>query len=682
MVDPKQLGSSHTRFLGLGSAGIVAIVMLLSAFWATKAGSSGLRFLGAAMVLIYVPGRLVLDVSGVRVQRLESLSLSLVLGLALSSLFYWLAVDWGVPGLFPLWPAGAAAGYAYRRRAATCRHLRSRPVRFAPSHALLIGALLLGLVPLLVSPLYLRNMVPRPDGTRAYTDAVDAVFHLSVTQELTHAIPPEIPFVAGDPLSYHYGMDLAGAMMSRTAGLDVIDVTLYFMPALFVVATMLAIFCFSRRWLDSAGAAVLVVVLVFFGEDFSFIPGMLRGSHEDWSAQFFSVPTTFSLYYLNPMLPALGVLFSALSGLAEFSKGKTRAWLVLTAFLFSILMPLKVFTAAQLCLALGIAAILHLATRRDARLLRLLAPVSVVVGVMALVMWRANTAGAAVLIIPGHATFIPIAVEQVGFAHTDVGRRVLTLFGTGRVTLSGVAILLGVALPGYLVGSLGVRVLAIPRTLRALFAPADATPVTLLLAVFIVLGPLITLTCTITPVPTSSPYNNSVWFFVQSKYLAWIFTVEAVVGFWRDRRNLARALAVVAVVLLAVPSALQHLSKTATQPMEVIGKDDLAVIDFLRQGCAPGDVVLAPGRLSALLVAMTTCRAPFVDLGLHLVRAAESRRRSADLDDFWRAWHHAEVRADILRLYHVRYVVGERTGGGAWLSQFANDTVGVYQVGD
>jgi hypothetical protein len=317
---------------------------------------------------------------------------------------------------------------------------------------------------------------------------------------------------------------------------------------------------------------------------------------------------------------------------------------------------------------------------RDTRLLKVLAPASLVMGVVAVVMWHANTAGAGVSIVPGHASFIPLAVEQVGVAHTDVGRRVLAVFGEGRATYVDVAIPLSVALPGYLLGSLGVRALAIPKILRTLCSPADATPVGLLLAVFIVLGPLITLTCNITPVPTSSSYNNSVWFFVQSKYLAWIFTVEAAMGFSRSRRS--RALAVVAVVLLAVPSAVQHLGKIAAQPMEVIGKDDLAIIDYLRQGCAPGDVVLAQGRLSTLVVAMTTCRAPFIELGLVLVRASESQRRSADLDDFWRAWHRAEMRADLLRLYHVRYVVAERAARGAGPPLFANGSLGVYQVKD
>jgi hypothetical protein len=154
------------------------------------------------------------------------------------------------------------------------------------------------------------------------------------------------------------------------------------------------------------------------------------------------------------------------------------------------------------------------------------------------------------------------------------------------------------------------------------------------------------------------------------------------VDFWRGRRNLARTLAVVAVVLLAVPSALQHFGTTAAAPMEVIDKSDLTVIDYLRRGCAPGDVVLAQGRLSTLVVAMTICRAPFIELGLHLVRASESQRRSTDLDDFWRGWRKAEMRADILRRYHVRYVVAESAARGAGPPQFSNERVGVYQVGD
>ena len=102
-------------------------------------------------------------------------------------------------------------------------------------------------------------------------------FHIAIANELTHTIPPQAPMFSGHPLTYHYGMDLAAAMFANATGLNTRDLTLRFVPTLFLALSMLSVFCFSRTWLGSGYFAVLAVFLVFFGEDFSFIPGLLLG---------------------------------------------------------------------------------------------------------------------------------------------------------------------------------------------------------------------------------------------------------------------------------------------------------------------------------------------------------------------------------------------------------------------
>ena len=194
---------------------------------------------------------------------------------------------------------------------------------------------------------------------RAYPVS-DVLFHIAIANELTHTVPPQAPLFAGHPLSYHYGMDLAVAMFARATGLNVRDLTVRFMPTLFVGLSMLSVFCFSRNWLRSGYFGALVVFLVFFGADFSFIPGLLLGEKGDWSLRYFSAPAVVTLFYTNPILPGLGVLFAGLFCLDCYMRERSRAWLLLTALLFVALIEVKMLMAGQLMCSLAVAAVVYL----------------------------------------------------------------------------------------------------------------------------------------------------------------------------------------------------------------------------------------------------------------------------------------------------------------------------------
>ena len=188
----------------------------------------------------------------------------------------------------------------------------------------------------------------------------DLLFHIAIANELTHTVPPQAPVFSGHPLSYHYGMDLAVAMFARATGLNIRDLTVRFVPTLFVGLSMLSVFCFSRNWLRSGYFAALVVFLVFFGADFSFIPGLLLGEKGDWSLRYFSAPAVVTLFFTNPILPGLGVLFAGLFCLDSYMRERSRAWLLLTALLFVALIEVKMLIAAQLMCSLALAAVVYL----------------------------------------------------------------------------------------------------------------------------------------------------------------------------------------------------------------------------------------------------------------------------------------------------------------------------------
>ena len=134
------------------------------------------------------------------------------------------------------------------------------------------GVLAIGIMALAFLPIYYTNFTSRADGSMPLYPVPDVLFHIAIANELTHTIPPQAPLFAGHPLSYHYGMDLSVAMFAKATGLNTRDLTVRFVPTLFLVLSMLSVFCFSRNWLRSGYFGALVVFLVFFGADFSFIP--------------------------------------------------------------------------------------------------------------------------------------------------------------------------------------------------------------------------------------------------------------------------------------------------------------------------------------------------------------------------------------------------------------------------
>jgi hypothetical protein len=599
--------------------------------------------------------------------------LSLVTGMTGSSIWFWFVMYVHRPSLFWTYPFASLAVFLYRAR-------RSRPtllregVALDGSHGLLFGLIILAVAPLAVLPAYYRNLANRANGGLSFSTCdPDVGFHLSIANELSHSIPPEVPFFAGRPLAYHCGMDLVTALLNQSAGLNVLDLTVRFVPTLYVAITVLAVFCFARAWFQSGYWAVLTAFLIMLAEDFSFVPGILQGSPSSWSKSYFGVPTTFSLYYVNAILPAQALLFAGLYSLLQYSRTDKRIWLVLTSLMFAYLVEYKVFSALQLIASLGVASLYYLVRYQQRHLLKVFTAISVCLLPFALTIWQANEAGAGQSVRLYH-TYIPMALEQLGYASTSWGHDVIALLRGHSITLRGATCLLLVALPGYFVGSLGLRFLALPVLARNLMAPTADSSLRFLLTLFVTSGFVIALCFTVIPKHGSPDrhYNNAVWFYVQSKYVVCIFAVEALLALRRRWQpgQFVQALAVLAVITLSLPSTIQCFDHTArAHPLASISKHERELMTFLAGKCTPGSVVLARAETVGPIAAMTPCRVPMAKLfndnyGIYLIPAAELLQRFHDLQLFWERWDKAELRVDILDKYHISCVVCEKSSGG------------------
>jgi hypothetical protein len=447
--------------------------------------------------------------------------LSLIVGLMACGLAYWICALSGLRRIWLVWPIVACA-FAIRR------HARAGlvPVGGRLIHLGLAAIFLLVAAPFAFVPAHYRNLVMLPGGGMSIYPVPDVVMHISIANELGHSMPPQAPFLPGATLNYHFGPDLLVHIFSDVAQLSTIDLTLRFMPTLFMAMAVVAIFCFARIWLRSEWAALLTALLVIFGEDFSFIPGYLTGVDYIWAAQFFRVPTIYSLYSLNPMLPALAMLFSILLCLVRLGRGEGRAWGVLAAFLLVGLMEVKVFTAAQVLGSLSLSALFYAWMRRDFELLG----VVLLTSVLAIpVAWGIVGGGSAQFTIQMESGgYVSHALSRSGFAETTLGRQAMAFASEPSMTV-GAAVFLMLALPGFLLGSFGARCLGLLSLSQRFRMPRSDSDdrMRLLLVAFVVTGPVVTMLWTLKPsgYDVEGLYDNAVWFFVQSKYVAWVFSV-------------------------------------------------------------------------------------------------------------------------------------------------------------
>jgi hypothetical protein len=666
---------------GLMWASGLALLALAFATWTATSAWSFPRFLVALVFLVYLPGRFVIQTARLRLAPVELLMLAMVLGMTVGSVIYWFAGILRVPGLFLLWPGGASIVVLYRSRNVWSTLRRSDVFRWDDkskldgSHLWLTALILMAWGLLAIVPFYYQDLALLPENGMSIGHSAafpDVFLHLSLANELSHTVPPQVPFIAGKPLSYHVGVDVLAAMFMTGGGLSAVDLTVRFLPTFHIAVAILAIFCFCRAWLGSGNLAAATTLLVVFGEDFSWLFAW-TGNAGCWSADYFKVPTAFSLYSVNPMLPALGLLFSGFFCLQKFFEEGGKIWLLLTAFLLAISLEFKVFTALHVVMTLFLAAIVYAVCRRDLRFFKVFSLTSVLLGPLLLMLRQSNQTGAEQSFIFYPATYVPHFLTVLGLTRYSWAGDVCELLSTGHITASGVTALLLFALPAYLLGCLGPRIVGLPLLGKSLAAPQRMAPLRWFLALFVGLGILISLSFTVAQrnAPPGAQYNNAVWFFVQSKYVAWLFVGEFLVLIGRQRGRAFQAGVLILILGASIPSTIQFFHCFSRAKLEVLEKNELAMLNFLRDHASPGDVVVtreeyaAPddttSRPVAPIAALTRCRTLLTDVfAKSFASPEELQRRSRDLQEFWAAWAKGTLRTDLLNGYRVEYLIVNR----------------------
>lgn len=650
------------------SIGVIALV-ILQVFFSVNTATNGLcfpLFVVSTIVCYVVPGAMLVQLTGLLLAPIEQLVVATCLGMAATVVLYavltWLGAPgalwaWMLAGLWRAWPARRSLGI-------------KRP-EISAEHVLLLFALVAAWLPILLIHFYGRNLAWTDDGGMLHFDnPPDVALHTAIAGELTHSFPPQIPQAAGLPLSYHVGMDLAAAVLARFGGLSIPDLVVRLCPLLFVTIDVLAVFCLGRRLTGSGKAGAAIAFLTMFGEDFSFLPGLAFGHLAYSSAYYAQVPTIFSLYDANPMVMGLGFLFTGLLCLHRSMADGRLGGLLAACACLAVLIEIKVFLFVQLAIAVAAASAIHLAVNR--RLVHVPFGLGLLVaGLPLLLMIHWTNAGAADVVwtaASGLDTYVRTAVE--------------------RMHLPALAAHPAIALPLYLVCALGFRLVGAGPLLRA-FGPSHIGTVAGLLAVFTVVGPILTLTTAVLPRGAPATYDNAVWFFGASKFVAPTFAVAALVRCWESGGRRRRALMVALVAMASLPSSVLYVAKGAIAGVPTKWTaGQMVAITALNHLASPGQVVLpATIGFDRLIMTMTTLRLPYADFPFMetLVGRDIAAARQADVALFRRSWAEDAVDEDVLARYRVDWIIAaHRDGAPASTVQlervFDDGAVALYRV--
>ncbi|MGP3914145.1 hypothetical protein [Nonomuraea sp. 10N515B] len=264
----------------------------------------------------------------------EEVALGTALGYAIEVLAYIPARAIGLPLLVIVWPVVTYALFlavpGLRRHWKGKRHLKA-PAWWSWSMALIIAYM----IALSAVTFYRTFDVARPE---LWGHSADRTFHLALLGELRHHFPPTFPFVAGEPLHYHWFVHAHLAAASWVTGVEpmVLLLRLGMLPMLAVLLILVAMTGrrLTRSWtgalLAVAGTLFLRTPNLYQGPNWGFTYGGIQDVTWGSPSQTFG-----ALLFAPVVLLTLDLVRRARSGLVK--------WLLLGIFLIAIIGAKAIF---------------------------------------------------------------------------------------------------------------------------------------------------------------------------------------------------------------------------------------------------------------------------------------------------------------------------------------------------
>ena len=254
----------HPRLRAAAGSGWLPVLILagfatvLLAAYGTSIRDSAF-FAGYVTLGLAIPGMLWVRLLRGRAAHVsEDLAMGLAAGYCIEIATYAVARAVGFPQLFLLWPVStlivfsAAPGLRRYWRGEAAR----APIWWSWSLAAILGYLLIYSAGTFFASHHLTG-----------TDApyVDMPFHLALIGELVFHVPPQIPYVSGVPLAYHWFYYADAAATSWATGIDPVAL-LYRLSGLpMFVAFVLLTAAGAQRLIEHKASGPIAVAIALFG---------------------------------------------------------------------------------------------------------------------------------------------------------------------------------------------------------------------------------------------------------------------------------------------------------------------------------------------------------------------------------------------------------------------------------
>lgn len=114
--------------------------------------------------------------------------------------------------------------------------------------------------------------------------STDSFMHWAFAAEILHAFPPQNPLFAGEKLfNYHYGSDLAAAMVSKVTGISLFVVLFKIMPMVYAFGYGIAGWFMARTLKINPISGLVFIFLLYFGSGFSWMGTVAMKKSLSWN---------------------------------------------------------------------------------------------------------------------------------------------------------------------------------------------------------------------------------------------------------------------------------------------------------------------------------------------------------------------------------------------------------------